>query len=111
MAAVDASAHKFRSVAKASPGWLVIVVGLTATQVPVVALFASLSEPWVVLLFVCALAAAAATVARPRLGLYTLTAVLIGQWPWNVSELVGDLVAKSVTAKEQTAVVALRVQR
>ena len=71
------------------PGWLVIVGGVAATQVVALVLFVGLAEPWQALALLAAAGGAAAIMARPRLGLYVMTAVFIGQWPWNISRYVG----------------------
>ena len=77
------------TASRAAPAWLVIVGGVAATQVVALVLFVGLAEPWQALALLAAAGGAAAIMARPRLGLYVMTAVFIGQWPWNISRYVG----------------------
>jgi len=89
MVAAEARPATRVTAGRAIPGWLVIGGGVAATQVVALALFVGLTAPWQALPLLVGLGGAAVIMARPRLGLYVMAVVLIGQWPWNLSRYVG----------------------
>lgn len=93
--AAEARAVVRVTASRAVPGWLVIVGGVAVTQVIALVLFVWSAEPWQALVVPAAVGGAAVIMARPRLGLYVMTAVLVGQWPWNISRYAGLVAAVS----------------